>query len=1375
MAAIVSMVSGGVVVLTQRFNSFNSGKPVRMGAINGARYVLAEDGAIASGVYAKRVGTSLFLVQHSELNEPSALIIDDFFGRGAQLLGMGTEGEYLPYVAASATGADQVASEDRYALLTLASAVPVAATDALQSTDGGLSGSNAVATRLMAVAGGVALSNDKSDTEQAAPAPIAKVASVLNEGISEASIGTPVAVAVDLAATTDVGELRSNPELDSSVLQGSVGASNSDRSAGTSDANGTGSAHAQSQDTMSPSTAPIQTATFSADSVPVIDEVRDDQGAMQGNVENGGYTDDGRPQLVGKADPGVLVHIYRNSELIGQVYAGADGLWSFMPKLPLADGRHAISILHEYPDGDFSDFSEPYVIFVDKSVPDAPLITGMLDDQGRITGAITDQMVTDDNRPTIDGSAEAHATIIVYDKGKEIGRTTVDADGNWQFTPEIPLADGTHILSYSAVDRAGNSSERSVASEFVVDTRAEKINIYFADDDAGSVTGEVFSGGVTDDTTPTLFGTATAGGIVSIYEGDVLLGKVAADVDGTWQFTPPAALSEGVHAFHATVTLVAKGESERSKPFSLEVDVTAPSKPIIDKVMDDVGAILGLVESGQITDDTTPTLSGKAEKSSTVYVYDNGSLLGEAKVDAEGGWIFTPAKPLLDGSHSFTVKAVDVAGNLSAASNPFAVVIDTIPPVVPNIESIYDDAGPVTGNVAQGSVTDDATPTIKGTAEAGSTVVVMSNGKEVGRAVADGVGQWSFTPLQTAALSSGEHVFTVISIDNAGNASNPSSTFTVKIEAEPPRSVATILSMEKDSGFNSSDWVTNDASAGRLIRGSLNAALGGGEVLQVSTDGGATWSNAVVNGTSWSALDMSSHAQSWEISVRVAASTGLTGAVTSQTVILDQTAPDAPTRVMANEGVCTVTFSDESLRSGDLLDFVSNGKHYQHALTAQEVAAGVAVVSLPSGMVEGVVVGIIDSAGNVSDYRALSLLGSEIFDFDDLTDGQDIGTEYTFGSVTAMGLGWLSGSYYPDYNGGTPTLWLEGQRPFGIHHDTEFRLATPADGVSFYFHTNSSIEPVYVSFHDENGIEIGRLDYVRGPLEPPGFVDFKAPEGTTISSFHYATPFGEWGGGYIDNMVITRNSTGGGIVPPALVHKVVGEDVGFYGGSGNDVFELSSSAFFKNHGANVRGGGGLDTLKFSGAGTMLDLMDIKGEVSSVEVFDIAGSGANMLSLGLSDVLSNGAVDQFYSGSKSHVQLMVVGDGDDVLNLRSVLTGGSGPGHWKDAGQVSIAGVSYQSYQYSAFAAEVLVSRGVSVNVVNAQGMGELQPASAGDGLNEGNVIPLLVQTEDELFSNQVGIQSDYLSVDMSQGSDGSYAFMTNVDRYALHQIESEIY
>ncbi|HAY43809.1 MAG TPA: hypothetical protein DCY59_09780, partial [Micrococcaceae bacterium] len=403
----------------------------------------------------------------------------------------------------------------------------------------------------------------------------------------------------------------------------------------------------------------------------------------------------------------------------------------------------------------------------------------------------------------------------VYDKGKQIGSTTVGADGKWSFTPDTPLADGLHMLSYSAVDRAGNSGEQSEVNEFFVDTRPEKINIYYAEDDVGSVTGEVFSGGVTDDSTPTLFGTATAGGVVKIYEGNVLLGQVTADVDGTWQFTPPTALSEGAHTFQATVTLPAKGESERSKPFKLEVDFTAPAEPTIDQVMDDAGAIQGVVESGQTTDDATPTLSGKAEKGSIVRIFSNGNLLGGAQADANGEWLFTPAKSLADGAHTFTITASDAAGNQTASAVPYEIHIDTLRPEAPTIVSVEDDVGQVQGFLQKGDPTDDTQPTFKGAAEANSTVIVRDNGVEIGRVQANGEGEWSFTPV--LALSGGAHGITVVALDKAGNVSVPSDSFDFSVIVVPaePAAAPTIDSIYDDvglaKGLLASGAVTDDS------------------------------------------------------------------------------------------------------------------------------------------------------------------------------------------------------------------------------------------------------------------------------------------------------------------------------------------------------------------------------------------------------------------------------------------------------------------------------------------------------------------------------------------------------------------------------------
>lgn len=65
------------------------------------------------------------------------------------------------------------------------------------------------------------------------------------------------------------------------------------------------------------------------------------------------------------------------------------------------------------------------------------------------------------------GTAEAGATIHVYDSGAWIGTSVADAAGNWVHHPIPFLVPGTHAITFTAVDAAGNTSDRSAVDSFV--------------------------------------------------------------------------------------------------------------------------------------------------------------------------------------------------------------------------------------------------------------------------------------------------------------------------------------------------------------------------------------------------------------------------------------------------------------------------------------------------------------------------------------------------------------------------------------------------------------------------------------------------------------------------------------------------------------------------------------------------------------------------------------------------------------------------------------------------------------------------------------------------------------------------------------------
>ncbi|MBU4634015.1 hypothetical protein I8747_14530, partial [Pseudomonas chlororaphis subsp. aurantiaca] len=317
-------------------------------------------------------------------------------------------------------------------------------------------------------------------------------------------------------------------------------------------------------------------------------------------------------------------------------------------------------------------------------------------------------------------------------------------------------------------------------------------------DNAGSKTGNLAKGDVTDDTTPTLSGKATAGGVVKVYDNGTLIGQTTANANGDWSFTPGTALTDGAHNLTATVTTQAGGESAPTAIFDLTIDTIAPNKPGIDEAQDDVGAVQGPIGNGKPTDDTTPTLSGQGEPGSTVHIYDKGELLGSATVGQDGEWSFTPTTPLADGEHSFTVTSEDKAGNVSEPSDAYVVVVDTTAPNKPSIETVFDDQGDKQGNLAAGDTTDDARPTISGKAEAGSTVVILDKGVEIGRAPVDGSGKWTFTP--TTPLSNGGHDLSVKAVDAAGNISVASDSFGFSIVAGGAPAMPAITAVKDDVG-----------------------------------------------------------------------------------------------------------------------------------------------------------------------------------------------------------------------------------------------------------------------------------------------------------------------------------------------------------------------------------------------------------------------------------------------------------------------------------------------------------------------------------------------------------------------------------------------
>ena len=259
-------------------------------------------------------------------------------------------------------------------------------------------------------------------------------------------------------------------------------------------------------------------------------------------------------------------------------------------------------------------------------------------------------------------------------------------DGSFSITSSV-LADADYTLTVTATDEAGNTSVPSAGINITIDTTAPAAPLIRT------------STSLTNINTPTIEGTAEAGSTVELFNGSDSLGTVIAADNGTFLFNSYGELIDGSYHLTATSTDTAGNISVSSHGLSIIVDTTEPEKPIIATTI-------------AITNTDSPTITGTTAPGTTVTLLDGDNALGSVIAGNDGSFSIT-SSVLADASYTLTVTATDEAGNTSVPSTGLPITIDTTAPAAPLI----------TTDIA---LTNINTPTIEGTAEAGSTVELFN-------------------------------------------------------------------------------------------------------------------------------------------------------------------------------------------------------------------------------------------------------------------------------------------------------------------------------------------------------------------------------------------------------------------------------------------------------------------------------------------------------------------------------------------------------------------------------------------------------------------------------------------------------------------------
>ncbi|MBE2254508.1 MAG: Ig-like domain-containing protein, partial [Myxococcus sp.] len=483
------------------------------------------------------------------------------------------------------------------------------------------------------------------------------------------------------------------------------------------------------------------------------------------------------PTVSGVAEPFSTVRLFVDGSATAACTAvtNAAGNYTCLIAGPLAAGAHTLTATASDAAGNTSASTPVRNFTVGAATPPGPPVIA--------TPAAGSS--TSDTTPTVSGTATPGAEVRVYVDGALTPACTATASSTGAFSCDVStvLTEGPHRVVATATTPAGTSAP-SNTNPFTVDTMAPAAPV---------ITAPAMN--ATTSATPVYVGTSEPGATVSVFVDGGLTPVCTAVADSSGEFScaSATALAVGPHTVNATAADAAGNTSAPSNTSSFTVAAgQPPSTPVITAPL-----------TNAITDDSTPSFEGTATPGSTVSVFVDGGAtpVCTALADAMGRFVCAPTAPLSEGPHAVTATSTTTDGTSpSSPSVPFT--IDTMAPGLPTITS-----------PAMDELT-SPTPTITGTAEAGSTVTVRIDGQVVCQVVATAQGTWT-CPV-TLPLAAGPHAVTARATDAAGNTSMTTAPRDFRVAGTPSTPVLQ-QPANGSSTSNRSPALTGLADAGSTV------------------------------------------------------------------------------------------------------------------------------------------------------------------------------------------------------------------------------------------------------------------------------------------------------------------------------------------------------------------------------------------------------------------------------------------------------------------------------------------------------------------------------------------------------------------------------
>jgi RHS repeat-associated protein len=496
------------------------------------------------------------------------------------------------------------------------------------------------------------------------------------------------------------------------------------------------------------------------------------------------------PTISGTGEIGATIKLTEGTVIIAQTTVGTDGKWQVATS-QLANGTHSLIATATDLAGNISPASAPLSLVIDTLAPQLTLTNSItanpLKNNAKLTGTVNG---TGSNLASINYAWDNSATLIPITPN-----STGGFDQGLDFTG---TNNGAHILTISATDLAGNVTTTNYNVTVAIDKQAPVITAKLAADTGSSNTDKLTFN-------PTIAGTITDAsqitGFKASFDGinyvNILTQKQA---DGTFTLAKNQletisgrTLVDGNYTLHLIATdEFGNASLSYDTAFTLDTTIAVPANLKLAASSD-----TGASNSDNITKINTPVITGTGEIGATIKIAEGTVIVGQTTVASDGNWqVATSA--LTNGTHNLTASAIDIAGNISTASAPLSLVVDTLLPQLTLTNPI--DTNPLQNNAK-------LVGAIDGT---GSNLTSISyrwdNSTTLIPIVTNPTGGFN-QGLNFTGISNGTHTVTIIATDVAGNVLTSNYNVNVNIDSTAP---IVALQLATDSGTNTSDKITNN-------------------------------------------------------------------------------------------------------------------------------------------------------------------------------------------------------------------------------------------------------------------------------------------------------------------------------------------------------------------------------------------------------------------------------------------------------------------------------------------------------------------------------------------------------------------------------------